>query len=216
MYFHTLPSRVSASWLCWFSFSTCEQAVIFLCCFSQPAASRFQMCALLLCWILESYLRIVLLSLHLWLLWNFSFSVGTRVITFIDFVHPEKRETWTPLHLLKSLLSMSSFPASFHKPTLLPNCPSVQIFRLCSFIPACVFCSDFTIYSGFFFPLQLELCSFPAASRSFSSASPALLLSSSLSLASPSNLSCFPSPVLVQFTVQGTGSLFLVWRLFVV
>lgn len=33
MYFQTLPSRVSASWLYWFSFATCEQAVIFfLCC----------------------------------------------------------------------------------------------------------------------------------------------------------------------------------------
>lgn len=104
-------SRVSGSWLCWFSSTISLQAAIFLCCFSWPAASCFQMCVLLLCWILESHLRIVL-SLHLWLLWNFSFTVGTRVITFIDFVHTEKRENWTPLHLLKSLLSMSSFPAS--------------------------------------------------------------------------------------------------------
>lgn len=161
MYFQTLPSRVSASWLYWFSFATCEQAVIFfLFCFSQPAASRFQMCALLLRWILESHLRIILLRLHLWLLWNFPFTVGTRVITFIDFVHTGKRENWTPLHLLKSLLSMSSFPASFHKPTLLPNCPSVQIFRLCSFIPACVFCSDFTIFQVSFSPCSLSFAPF--------------------------------------------------------
>lgn len=53
----------------------------------------------------------------------------------------------------------------------------------------------------FLFPLQLELCSFPGASLPFLSASPTLLLSSSLNLASPSNLSCFPSPLLVQFTV---------------
>lgn len=92
----------------------------------------------------------------------------------------------------------------------------MQVFGLGTFIAAGVFCSDFTIYSGFFLPLQLELCSFPAATLPFSSASPALLLSSFLNLASPSNLSCFPSLVLVQFTVQGTGSLFLVWRLFVV
>lgn len=61
-------AECQAQWLCWFSSATSEQAVSFLCCFSWPAASRFQMCALLLCWILESHLRIVLLSLQLWLL----------------------------------------------------------------------------------------------------------------------------------------------------
>lgn len=129
-------------------------------------------------------------------------------------------ENWTLLHLLKCYCWSPPSSLLFFMPLY------YQMVILCRFL-VCAISYLFDLFFRhrmfsavilllFLFLLQLELRSFPGASLPFLSASPTLLLSSSLNLASPSNLSCFPSPLLVQFTVQRTGSLFLVWRLFVV
>lgn len=148
--------------------------------------------------------------------------VPAQVINAVDFICRDKKKTkklnsylslyyCPPSQLLFYALSVTNWPccAGFWAVWLHPHLCVWTPFRHTLFSAVVS-----TIYSFLFF-LQPELCSFPGASLLFLSASSTLLLSSSLKLASPSNLSCFVSPVLFNLLFEGRGSPFLVRRHFV-
>lgn len=97
------------------------------------------------------------------LLWNFAFTVGTGVITLTEFAYREKRELlyiylnlycWCPPSQL-----LFSCPLYYQMITLyrfLDCAISYLLMFLTSFQMQDVFCSDFTIYSCFFFPYSLS------------------------------------------------------------